>query len=583
MEDRIKRLEALLVATYSNPNNQLDMSIPGLDTEGLIPGLSIPNMAQPKPEPPRLTLHTPGSTEFRLPESSEHQLLTTGDFSYGFPYWSPPSSIAPSQPASASDYFPTAPNEMAPWSVLATPGGSQDPTTRGNSPRPNRTRTSSMSTSEASQDDMRSPIMGGSHRLSVDTSGSTLGIPQIAVTSWDQSRPQSPAPGMSPAMSPQSVMDMDSSWNFPPELSVGSLSGYSSPSIVAPSFFYEDHLGVSNQSLPSHSRRSSVNSLNPDYDPYSEPKRRRAASDLFPVPNQFVYPEGQGTDFFAPPVQPRPNTPNLHPSAMSSPRITAQRSRQNSDASPASLPQLKDDIFTHTFHDLIYPLFPIFSLQSQQQAALSPQIASTQLTLVRAIITHILALRQAQQLAQPAQPQFSLQVAQHFFLNALRLHGPGKWDSLPGIQSGILLGIYILLTLTPLQPISPQTQPSVTHPSPNLYLLDATIVAACLDLNLHQCRNLQEGSIEGNTILAAYVLDRTISKVRGRPNLLKDEDLSMEVSGYIRSALRERVGRVEANKRGEIGMGRLWDWWTDFEESVGSGAGEVEMQGAFGF
>ncbi len=57
----------------------------------------------------------------------------------------------------------------------------------------------------------------------------------------------------------------------------------------------------------------------------------------------------------------------------------------------------------------------------------------------------------------------------------------------------------------------------------------------------------------------------------------------MEVSGYIRSALRERVGRVEANKRGEIGMGRLWDWWSDFEESVGSGAGEVEMQGAFGF
>jgi len=581
MEDRIKRLEALLIATYSNPNNHLDMNIPGLDTEGLVPGLNLPNMSQAKPEPPRLTLHTPGSTEFQLPEPSDHQLLGTGDYSYGLPYFSPPSSIAPSQPASASDYFPTAPSEMSPWSMVATPGSSQD-TTRGNSPQPNRTRTSSMSTSETSQD-VGSPIMGGSNRLSIDTSGSTLGIPQIAVTSWDQSRPHSPAPGMSPAMSPQSVMDMDAAWNFPPELSVGTWSGYSSPSIVAPSFSYEDHLGVSNQSLPSHSRRSSVNSLNPDYDPYSEPKRRRATSDLFPVPNQFVYPESQGVDYFAAPTQPRPNTPNLHPSTMSSPSMTAQRSRQNSDAVPVNLPQLKDDIFTHTFHESVYPLFPIFSPQALNQAGLSPQIAQVHLALIRAMTTHILALRQAQQLAQPAQPQYTTQIAQQYFLHALRLHGPGKWDSLPGIQSGILLGIYILLSLTPLQSISPHAQPSANNPSPNLYLLDATIIAACLDLNLHQCNTVQAGSIEGNTILAAYVLDRTISHVRGRPSLLKDEDLGPEVLAFINTSLRGKVGRVESSKRGDIGMGRLWDWWNTFEQSVGAGVGEVEMQGAFGF
>jgi hypothetical protein len=143
--------------------------------------------------------------------------------------------------------------------------------------------------------------------------------------------------------------------------------------------------------------------------------------------------------------------------------------------------------------------------------------------------------------------------AQNYFNLGLRSHGAGKWDSLPGIQSGILLAIFILV--------------SGCH-GPNLYILNSSIVAACFDLGLHR-GGLSAGSLEANTLFAAYVLDRTVALVKVRPCLLKDEDLEAGTLKLVKAQLREKAERGHVRRWPE--GGRLWEWWASFEDNLRAG------------
>lgn len=502
--------------------------------------------------PPSLTLQTPSSPGFQQVESDE-LLSVPSASSQSFPSWSPP----PSGPPSASEYF--GPSDMPPWVSNSFPGGPALPhyayLNRG------RPRASSSCVSETStQDDsVSSPTLTERNQFFTDTSQPTLDVPQIEVTSWDMSRPQCPA--QSPAE------NMDLSPYYPPELSTGSWSGPSTPSIVAPSYLSDGNFSRVHQSLPSHSRRSSINSQAPDFDFLADRKhsRPRSVSDVFPVAQQFAWPEHDFNDFLHD-SSPRPTTPNLQK------RDFAEFNHYPISPSPQSkthaVPNQNqtDDLYNRTFLEVVHPLFPVLSPQNMPRNSapqlsraptsqpnknyLSPSLAQTQSLLTRAISSYILSMRSSQ----------STVLSSHYFELSLKSYGMGKWDSLPGIQSGILLAIYVLIS---------------GSQDPNLYMLNANIVAACLDMGLHRV-GLREGSLEANTLLSAYVLDRTVALVRERPCLLKDEDLEEGVLVMMRNQLRERVERGNVRRREE--GGRLWDWWSAWEESVRSKKMDMEME-----
>lgn len=88
----------------------------------------------------------------------------------------------------------------------------------------------------------------------------------------------------------------------------------------------------------------------------------------------------------------------------------------------------------------------------------------------------------------------------------------------------------------------------------------------------------ERGSLGFETLVAAYVLDRTVGCVSGKPSLLKDGDLEAGVLGKVRGVLRERgeTGGVRCVLEG----GRLWDWWKGF---VGSSSGGGGGGGGFAF
>jgi len=524
-------------------------------------GRQIQAQAESSPQarrlgPPSLTLQTPSSPGFQQVESDE-LLPVPSASSQSFPPWSPP----PSGPPSASEYF--GPNDVPPWLSNSFRGEPTQP----HHVYLNRQRASSCCASETStQDDFASsPTLTERNQFFTDTSQPTLDVPQIEVTSWDMPRPQSPA--QSPAE------NMDLSPYYPPELSTGSWSSPSTtPSIIALSYLSDENFSRVHQSLPSHSRRSSINSQAPEFDFLADRKyhRPRSVSDIFPVAQQFAWPEHDWPEHdlndFQYDSSPHPTMPNLQKGDFAEFNHNPTSSPPQSKTHAVPNQNQTDDLYNRTFLEVVHPLFPVLSPQNMPRDSapqlsraptsqpnnnyLSPSLAQTQSLLTRAISSYILSMRSSQ----------STVLSSHYFELSLRSYGAGKWDSLPGIQSGILLAIYVLIS---------------GFPDPNLYMLNAKIVAACLDMGLHRA-GLREGSLEANTLLAAYVLDRTVALVRERPCLLKDDDLEEGVLVMMRSQLRKKAERGDVRRREE--GGRLWDWWSAWEESVRSKEMDMGME-----
>lgn len=550
-------MEEKLVAIHTNPNNHIvDVNMPGLAQEFISSPAIAPSQSPGRLEPPRLTLQTPSSPSILETELDDFPSVLS-EYPQSFPLWSHP----PSATASVSEHF--SPSDVPPWSTA--PFSAEPALNQG----AYRNYGPSMAISPRSrettmQDDLMASLRPQEHhRLPIDPSQLTVEIPQIEITSWDGFRPQSPT------LSQFNGLDTDLPLYCPPELSVSSWSGLSTPSIIAPSYVSDsDNLSIVNQSLPSHSRRSSMNSFNRDFDTYGEGRnsRRRATSDVFPIGQQSSWPEqdigesfnGTTKGFSTPSLQ------QMHfPGSMESQTL----SLEDGTSGVSSQNQTKDYLYTRTFHEVIQPLFPILPQQAMQD---NPSVNDCQLTssqpgkrgsglfaslehsqslLIWAISSFILSRRSSQ-------PPL---LAQHYFNLGIKSHGAGKWDSLLGIHSGILLAIFALIS---------------GSQDLNLYILNANIVAACLDLGLNM-GTLTEGSLEANTLLAAYVMDRTIALVRRRPCLLKDGDLEENVSAFVTSKLREKA------ERGDVMMceeaGRLWDWWSVWE----SGKGEMEVTEEF--
>ncbi|KFY81604.1 hypothetical protein V500_11261 [Pseudogymnoascus sp. VKM F-4518 (FW-2643)] len=544
LEDRIKCLEEKLIAIHTNPNNHIsDVSMPGLAQAFISSPVARPSQSPGRLEPPRLTLQTPSSPGFHESELDDLPSVLS-EYTQSFPSWSHPPSATPS----VSEHF--GPSDVPPWST--TPF-SADPALNQNEYRNyERSRAMSLCPSETSmQDDFLASIRPQErHRLSINPSQHSLEIPQIEITSWDGFRPQSPT------FSQLNRRDMNRPLYCPPELSVGSWSGLSTPAIIAPSYVSDsDNLSVANQSLPSHSRRSSMNSFDCDFDIYGEGRnsRRRATSDVFPIGQQFGWPEHDLSEFFYETTKTFP-TPILQQTNFPASMQRQTLSPEDGTSRISSQDQSKGYLYNRTFFEVIQPLFPILPQQAthdypsndSQSTPLQPGKRSSglfesqehsQSLLIWAISSFILSQR-------CSQPPL---LAQHYFQLGIKSHGTGKWDSLPGIQSGILLAIFILVS---------------SSQDLNLYLLNANIVAACFDLGLNK-GTVIAGSLEANTLLAAYVIDRTVALVRDRPSLLKDGDLGHNILAFVTSQLRERAERGDVKMCEEAG--RLWDWWRVWE------------------
>ncbi|KFY89515.1 hypothetical protein V498_06419 [Pseudogymnoascus sp. VKM F-4517 (FW-2822)] len=540
LEDRIKCLEEKLIAIHTNPNNHIvDARMPGLAQAFISSPVARPAQSPGRLEPPRLTLQTPSSPGFHESELDDLPSVPS-EYSQSFPSWNHPPSATPS----VSEHFSL--SDVPPWST--NPFSAEPAPIQNEYINHGRSRAMSRCPSETSiQDDFLASIRPQERqRLSINPSQHSLEIPQIEITSWDGFRPQSPT------VYQINRPDINQPLYCPPELSVGSWSGLSTPSIIAPSYVSDsDNLSVANQSLPSHSRRSSMNSFDRDFDIYGEGKnsRRRATSDVFPIGQQFGWPEQDLSEFFYETTK-----------TFSTPIIPESMQRQtlspeDGASGISSQNQTKGDLYNRTFFEVIQPLFPVLprqampdypSVNESQPTPSQPGKRSSELfesqehsqsLLIWAISSFILSRR-------CSQPPL---LAQHYFQLGIKFHGIGKWDSLPDIQSGITLAIFILVS---------------SSQDLNLYLLNANIVAACFDLGLNK-GTLTAGSLEANTLLAAYVIDRTVALVRDRPSLLKDEDLGHNVLAFVTNQLRDRAERGDVKMCEEAG--RLWDWWRVWE------------------
>lgn len=540
LEDRIKCLEEKLIAIHANPNNHIvDARMPGLGQAFISSPVARPTQSPGRLEPPRLTLQTPSSPGLHESELDDLPSVLS-EYSQSFPSWNHPPSATPS----VSEHF--SPSDVPPWST--TPFSAEPAPIQNEYINHGRSRAMSLCPSETSiQDDFLASIRPQERqRLSINPSQHSLEIPQIEITSWDGFRPQSPT------ISQFNRPDISQPLYCPPELSVGSWSGLSTPSIIAPSYVSDsDNLSVANQSLPSHSRRSSMNSFDRDFDVYGEGKnsRRRATSDVFPIGQQFGWPEQDLSEFFY--ETPKNFSTPILPESMQHQTL----SPEDGTSGISSQNQTKGDLYNRTFFEVIQPLFPVLPRQAMQDYLTVNDSQSTssqpgkrssglfeyqehsQSLLIWAISSFILSQR-------CSQPPL---LAQHYFQLGIKSHGIGKWDSLSGIQSGIVLAIFILVS---------------SSQDLNLYLLNANIVAACFDLGLNK-GTLTAGSLEANTLLAAYVIDRTVALVRDRPSLLKDEDLGDNVLTFVTNQLRERAERGDVKMCEEAG--RLWDWWRVWE------------------
>ncbi|OBT94683.1 hypothetical protein VE01_06205 [Pseudogymnoascus verrucosus] len=539
LEDRIRCLEEKLVAIHTNPNNHIaDVSMPGLAQEFISSPAARPSQSPGRLEPPRLTLQTPSSPGFHEPKLDDFPSVLS-EYSQSFLAWSHPPSATPSVP----EHF--SPSDVPPWSTAPF---SAEPTPNQNEHRNHgRPRAISLCPSETSMqgDFLASLRPQERHRLPINPSQLTLEIPQIEITSWDGFRPQSPT------LSQFNGPDTDLPLFCLPELSVSSWSGLSTPSIIAPSYVSDcDNLSVTNQSLPSHSRRSSMNSLSHDFDIYGEGKnsRRRATSDVFPIGQQSGWPEQDLSELFYETTK-AISTPSLQRMHFTESMQSQTLSLEDGTCGVSIQNQTKGYLYNRTFYEVIQPLFSILPPQAMQDC---PSVNDSHLTpsqpgkrssglFAWAISSFILSQR-------CSQPPL---LAQHYFYLGIKSYGTGKWDSLPGIQSGILLAIFILVS---------------SSQELNLYILNANIVAACFDLGLNM-GTLTAGSLEANTLLAAYVIDRTVAIVRDRPCLLKDGDLGHDVLAFVTSELRERAERGDVRMCEEAG--RLWDWWRVWESSKG--------------
>ncbi|KFY19120.1 hypothetical protein V493_08131 [Pseudogymnoascus sp. VKM F-4281 (FW-2241)] len=553
LEDRIKCLEEKLVAIHTNPNNHIaDVSMPGLAQAYISSPVARPSQSPGSLEPPILTLQTPSSPGFHESEVDDLPSVLS-EYSQSFPSWSHPPSATPS----TSDHF--SPGDVPPWST--TPFSAEPAPIQNEYRNHERSRAMSLRPSETSmRDDFLSSIRPQErHELSTNPSQHSLEIPQIEITSWDGFRPQSPT------FSQLNRPDMNRPLYCPPELSVGSWSGLSTPSIIAPSYVSDsDNLSVTNQSLPSHSRRSSMNSFDRDFDTYGEGKnsRRRATSDVFPMGQQFGWPEQDLNEFFYETTETFP-TPILQQKHFPESMQRQTLSPEDGTSGMSSQNQNKGHLYNRTFFEVVQPLFPILPRKAMQDyfsandSQLTPSqsrerssgLFDTQDHSQSLIIWAISSFILSQRCSQPPL------LAQHYFQLGIKSHGTGKWDSLPDIQSGILLAIFILVS---------------SSQDLNLYLLNANIVAACFDLGLHK-GTLTAGSLEADTLLAAYVIDRTVALVRDRPYLLKDGDLEHNVLAFVTSQLRERAERGDVRMCEEAG--RLWDWWRVWESIKGRDLG----------
>lgn len=113
------------------------------------------------------------------------------------------------------------------------------------------------------------------------------------------------------------------------------------------------------------------------------------------------------------------------------------------------------------------------------------------------------------------------------------------------------------------------------HEKPNIWRLNANIVAAVIDLGLHVSVSWDEGDDieserERNLLVAAYALDRTVSIVKDRPFALHDCDLEAEVLGGVRVDLKARALRVRElgkdMRKGNCGM--VLKWFRSVEEKL---------------
>ncbi|KFZ08581.1 hypothetical protein V502_09275 [Pseudogymnoascus sp. VKM F-4520 (FW-2644)] len=275
------------------------------------------------------------------------------------------------------------PSDVPPWST--TPFSAEPAPNQNEYRNHERSRAMSLCPSETSmQDDFLASIRPQErHKLSINPSQHSLEIPQIEITSWDGFRPQSPT------FSQLNRRDMNRPLYCPPELSVG--QQFSWPEHDLSEFFYE-------------------------------------TTKTFPTPIL------QQTNFPA----------SMQRQTLSPEDGTSRISSQD---------QTKGYLYNRTFFEVIQPLFPILPQQATQDypsndsqstpsqpgkwgSGLFESQEHSQSLLIWAISSFILSQR-------CSQPPL---LAQHYFQLGIKSHGTGKWDSLPGIQSGILLAIFILVS-----------------------------------------------------------------------------------------------------------------------------------------
>ncbi|KAL5331540.1 hypothetical protein ACEPPN_001074 [Leptodophora sp. 'Broadleaf-Isolate-01'] len=371
-------------------------------------------------------------------------------------------------------------------------------------------------------------------------------IPTIEVTSWETQSHFSNDGGMN-----------DIAFNLP-DLSVGSWSGPPSPSLTAMShgFGSGNDEYLSEFDLDWRSRRSSVaysersfnglESLKPSaplrQPTFTQSPRPRSRSDVLPQPTRYLdgtldfsFAEAENPEHFA----------------------------RSDPTSGQIIPGTDEAWYSRTFFERIHPYFPILSSQDFISGANVNEIASEQDKKLKKF-KMLLVLAIGSQF-QNALGGCSSSVPDLYFHMAQNIYPTNAWQqdpSLAAIQAHLLLALYTLLST-----YSPLPAGITKDSRPSIWMLNALITASAIDLNLHSRTDLEE--TEQNTFISVYVLDKVVSVLLGKPNLLRG--LNIDIGKMRRMQRIEESNRMTMDELANENVGSGWRCVLEWYRTEGHG------------
>ncbi|KAL3424470.1 hypothetical protein PVAG01_03751 [Phlyctema vagabunda] len=470
----------------------------------------------------------PSKLRLQIPTSPASSFPYEQDVAFNF---TPDSMMGPAQgnlyqSPSSSGY--STPLDIPQWSSQIF-NGNPDPNSFILSPNPRRRAHSfplSMDNAVAARE-MPQANFNQFPNTNIDNNLLSPDIPTIEITSWDT---QSNFSYAEPGPTDYSLV--------PPDLSVGSWSGPPSPSLTAASHGYgfDDAASYSFHSR-GHSRRSSFALSDRSFDGFDSLKPDSSDSS-----SRYRSPEPASA----------PQSATSNPSG--------------ADPLFQTILDAQQILYARTFFESIGVYFPVMSEPDFMAIAKSSSLTNfnnhpSPPNLERASVLLILAVGSRIQSELGA---CTVATSTKYYTQArhsLPLNDWSSSSSLRSIRAHILLAIYLEISSSP-------TEARAISP----YMLNAHIGASCIDIDLHRhCSS----ECDRNLMFSAYVLDRTLSILQGKPNVLHDEDIARPVLEGINETVHARRAQLQqelGGKTWQTGCGRLLEWYK-LGASTDSGVG----------